>query len=155
VQLLAHPLLFSFSLLGRLCGYASVPIQLDRLLVPVRNQTFRPGTSTLPIHPIGIWTGSKLEEDQVYALKQNSPQRMSRVIVPLSLRSKESCGPARRELGTPLGIDQVAQIIGCSAWTVRQTLIPSGLPHFRAKPRGRLIFYEDQIIRWIEKNQGG
>jgi len=91
----------------------------------------------------------------MYALKRNGPQRTVRVIAPLSLRSKVKHGPEGRELGTPLDIGQVAQIIGCSAWTVRQTLIPSGLPHFRFKPRGRLIFYEDQIIRWIEKKQGG
>jgi hypothetical protein len=91
----------------------------------------------------------------MYALKRNGPQRTVRVIAPLSLWSKENYGPARRELGRPLDIGQVAQIIGCSAWTVRQTLIPSGFPHFRFKPRGRLIFYEDQIIRWIEKKQGG
>ena len=91
----------------------------------------------------------------MYALKRSGPQRTMRVIAPLSLWSKENHGPARCELGKPLDIGQVAQIIGCSAWTVRQTLIPSGLPHLRFKPRGRLIFYEDQIIRWIEKKQGG
>ena len=91
----------------------------------------------------------------MYALKRNGPQRTVGVIAPLSLWSKENYGSARRALGTPLDIGRVAQIIGCSAWTVRQTLIPSGLPHFRFKPRGRLIFYEDQIIRWIEKKQGG
>ena len=32
-------------------------------------------------------------------------------------------------------------MIGCSPWTVRQTLIPRGLPHFRFKASGRLIFY--------------
>jgi hypothetical protein len=53
-----------------------------------------------------------------------------------------------------LGIGQVARLIGCSVWTVRQTLIPRGLPHFRFKSRGRLVFYHDQIVRWIEKEQG-
>ena len=55
----------------------------------------------------------------------------------------------------PLSIDQVARLIGCSPWTVRQTLIPRGLPHFRFKASGRLIFYRDQVIRWIEKQQQG
>jgi hypothetical protein len=49
----------------------------------------------------------------------------------------------------------VAALIGCSPWTVRQTLIPRGLPHFRFKANGRLIFYRDQVIRWIENQQGG
>jgi len=58
-------------------------------------------------------------------------------------------------LGVPLGIEEVAELIGCSPWTVRQTLIPRGLPHFRFRANGRLIFYRDQIIRWIEIQQGG
>jgi len=58
-------------------------------------------------------------------------------------------------LGPPLNIEDVALLIGCSPWTVRQTLIPRGLPHFRFKANGRLIFYRDQVIRWIENQQGG
>ena len=64
-------------------------------------------------------------------------------------------GPRGRTLGTPLAIAEVAELIGCSPWTVRQTLIPRGLPHFRFKANGRLIFYRDQVIRWIENQQGG
>jgi len=56
-------------------------------------------------------------------------------------------------LGPPQTIADVAGLIGCSPWTVRQTLIPRGLPHFRFKANGRLIFYRDQVIRWIEKQQ--
>src|SRR5437879_1841844 len=33
-------------------------------------------------------------------------------------------------LGTPLSIREAAGLIGCSPWTVRQKLIPSGLPVF-------------------------
>jgi hypothetical protein len=44
------------------------------------------------------------------------------------------------ELGEPLGIREVAKLIGCSAWTVRQRHVPRGLPHFRSGPSGRLIF---------------
>jgi len=64
-------------------------------------------------------------------------------------------GAARPSLGPPLGIAQVARLIGCSPWTVRQTLMPRGLPHLRFTANGRLIFYRDQVIRWIEKIQGG
>jgi len=64
-------------------------------------------------------------------------------------------GPSERKLGEPLNIAQVARLIGCSTWTVRQTLIPKGLPHFRFQTRGRLVFFEDQVIRWIERAQGG
>jgi hypothetical protein len=59
------------------------------------------------------------------------------------------------ELGPPLSIIEVAELIGCSPWSVRQTLIPRGLPHFRFTANGRLIFYRDQIIRWIEFQQQG
>lgn len=68
--------------------------------------------------------------------------------------------PAPREysfgrLGPPLSIVQAANLIGCSPWTVRQTLIPRGLPHFRSTASGKLIFYQDQITRWIEHQQQG
>ena len=63
--------------------------------------------------------------------------------------------PPGEELGMPLSIREVAYLIGCSPWTVRQTLIPQGLPHFRFTANGRLIFYRDQIIRWIENQQQG
>ena len=63
--------------------------------------------------------------------------------------------PPGAALGTPLNISEVAELIGCSPWTVRQTLIPRGLPHFRFRASGRLIFYQDQVIRWIEIQQQG
>jgi hypothetical protein len=67
------------------------------------------------------------------------------------------CAPAplHVKLGAPLSIAQVAYLIGCSPWTVRQTLLPRGLPHFRFTASGRLIFYRDQVIRWIENQQQG
>jgi len=72
------------------------------------------------------------------------------------LREPEAVpGATAPALGTPLNIAEVAELIGCSPWTVRQTLIPRGLPHFRFKASGRLIFYRDQVIRWIEKQQQG
>jgi hypothetical protein len=58
-------------------------------------------------------------------------------------------------LGIPLNITEVARMIGCSPWTVRQTLIPRGLPHFRFTASGRLVFYREQVVRWIENQQGG
>src|ERR1017187_9656866 len=58
-------------------------------------------------------------------------------------------------LGIPLSIAEVARMIGCSPWSVRQTLIPQGLPHFRFKANGRLIFYQGQVVRWIERKQEG
>jgi hypothetical protein len=62
---------------------------------------------------------------------------------------------ANAVLGTPLTIVEAAQLIGCSVWTVRQRLLPQGLPCFRSRPSGRLIFYTNQVIRWIEQQQKG
>src|SRR5262249_3103459 len=56
-------------------------------------------------------------------------------------------------LGKPLDIRQTAKLIGCSRWSVRQTLIPRGLPFFRLSPRGRMIFFHDQVLNWIAKEQ--
>jgi hypothetical protein len=52
-----------------------------------------------------------------------------------------------------MGIRQVARLIGCSAWSVRQTLVPCGLPHWRSGPSGKLIFYHDQVVRWLLEQQ--
>lgn len=60
-----------------------------------------------------------------------------------------------RELGRALDIKKVAKLIGCSPWTVRQKLLRRGLPHFRSGASGKLIFYEAQVVRWIQKHQGG
>ena len=56
-------------------------------------------------------------------------------------------------LGPPMDIRQAAAVIGCSPWTVRQKLIPMGLPCFRSGASGKLIFYLDQVVRWIETKQ--
>lgn len=62
-------------------------------------------------------------------------------------------GASAAMLGPPLSIRQVAELIGCSSWTVRQKLLPRGLPHFRSGASGRLIFYEGQVVRWIANKQ--
>lgn len=56
-------------------------------------------------------------------------------------------------LGQPLSIREVARVIGCSPWTVRQRYLPAGLPHHRLTPNGKLIFYKTQIIRWLLARQ--
>jgi len=62
-----------------------------------------------------------------------------------------ACG--NEPLGAPLSIREVARLIGCSAWTVRQSYLPLGLPHLRSGPRSKLIFFHDQIVRWILEHQ--
>lgn len=56
-------------------------------------------------------------------------------------------------LGTPMTITEVARILGCSEWTVRQRHLRAGLPHFRLGRTGKLMFYRKQIVHWILENQ--
>lgn len=58
-------------------------------------------------------------------------------------------------LGRPLTIREAAAVIGCSVWTVRQKYLPLGLPHFRVGASGKLIFYKNQLIRWLIAQQKG
>lgn len=56
-------------------------------------------------------------------------------------------------LGIPLSIREVARMIGCSPWTVRQSHIPAGLPYFRSGPNGKLVFFRDQVVAWVLQQQ--
>lgn len=60
---------------------------------------------------------------------------------------------ADARLGQPLNIRQVARLVGCSPWSVRNTWIPKGLPCLRSGASSKLIFYEAQVVRWIERQQ--
>jgi len=63
------------------------------------------------------------------------------------------------QLGEPITIRQVAAMIGCSVWSVRQTFIRQGLPHLRSGPSVKIIFYRNQVIAWVlsrqRQQQGG
>lgn len=73
---------------------------------------------------------------------------------PLHSAGVSSSEPAHGEtLGAPLSIQEVAALLGCSAWTVRQRYLRQGLPHLQARPRGKLVFFREQVIAWIEKRQ--
>ena len=56
-------------------------------------------------------------------------------------------------LGEPLAISEVARILGCSVWTVRQRYMLSGLPYFRIGRTGKLTFYRNQVVKWILDRQ--
>jgi hypothetical protein len=56
-------------------------------------------------------------------------------------------------LGKPMSIGEVAKALGCSTWTVRQRYLPLGLPHFRLAPAGKLLFFHNQIVRWVLEKQ--
>lgn len=61
--------------------------------------------------------------------------------------------PVVHELGTALTIDEVAELLGCSPWTVRQRYLRQGLPHLRACASGKLVFFREQVVGWILKRQ--
>ena len=62
--------------------------------------------------------------------------------------------PASAEiLGPPLTIRQVASLVGCSVWTIRQRYLPAGLPHFRLGRSGKLTFYRNQVTHWVLRQQ--
>lgn len=56
-------------------------------------------------------------------------------------------------LGEPLTVDEVATLLGCSAWTVRQRYLRQGMPYLQARPRGKIVFFREQIIAWTLKRQ--
>jgi len=56
-------------------------------------------------------------------------------------------------LGAPITIRQVAELLGCSVWTVRQKFVPLGLPHLRSGPSGRLTFFSNQVVVWVLAHQ--
>jgi hypothetical protein len=56
-------------------------------------------------------------------------------------------------LGEPMNIAEVAGLLGCSMWTVRQKYLPQGLPHVRASAVGKIVFFREQVINWILKRQ--
>ena len=56
-------------------------------------------------------------------------------------------------LGEVLTIHEVARLLGCSAWTVRQRYLARGLPYFRIGSIGKLVFYRAQVTQWILEQQ--
>jgi len=69
-------------------------------------------------------------------------------------QTSERLGDAN-PLGTPLTIGGVADLIGCSPWTVRRKYLPIGLPHLRVGPSGKLLFYNTLVTRWLMRRQKG
>jgi hypothetical protein len=61
--------------------------------------------------------------------------------------------PSIYALGDPMTIEQVAALLGCSVWTVRQRYLRQGLPHLRACASGKLVFFREQVVGWILKRQ--
>jgi phage terminase Nu1 subunit (DNA packaging protein) len=57
------------------------------------------------------------------------------------------------QLGEAMNVKEVASLIGCSAWTVRQKHVRQGLPCFRSGSSGRMTFYRNQVVAWILERQ--
>lgn len=98
------------------------------------------------------------------------PERNSKHLLPFEAERLGQCcphpcpehcpqpdGAADPSLGEPLSVRQVATLIGVSAWTVRHRYVSLGLPHFRTRRHGKLIFYKHQVIDWLlnEQRKGG
>ena len=101
-------------------------------------------------HKSGFRRGSKGTETLEFSpdkLGQSYPQQYPHLVgidSPVALADV---------LGQPMNIGQVAALLGCSIWTVRQRHLPFGLPHFRIGRTGKLVFYRNQIVRWILEKQ--
>ena len=95
-------------------------------------------------------SGGNLAENMGFpegSLAQSGAQQNARPDRPIPpLQSSQN-------LGSPMTIDEVADLLGCSPWTVRQRYVRQGLPHLRASVRGKLVFFREQIIAWVEKRQ--
>lgn|SRR6185437_5305642 len=90
----------------------------------------------------------------VPGLAENSARQRARQRAVVSAATD---APNCSELGAALSIREVATMLGCSPWTVRQQHLPRGLPHFRSGPNGKLIFFRDQVVAWIltQQKKGG
>jgi excisionase family DNA binding protein len=62
-------------------------------------------------------------------------------------------GDEDEPLGEPMSVQEAAELIGCSVWTLRHRLLRQGLPHFRVSGTKKLIFYRKQVVAWILEKQ--
>lgn len=56
-------------------------------------------------------------------------------------------------LGDAMEIEDVALLLGCSAWTVRQKYVRQGLPFLRTSASGRFVFFRRQVLDWVLERQ--
>lgn len=87
------------------------------------------------------------EAQQIQGDLTDSPQAALPVAKPVAEKH------AADALGEVLTIHEVARLLGCSAWTVRQRYLARGLPYFRIGSIGKLVFYRAQVTQWILEQQ--
>jgi hypothetical protein len=87
--------------------------------------------------------------------RAQGPKSLQTLAVPTEKLAQTGATHCARpdSLGEPLDIEHVAELLGCSAWTVRQKYLPQGLPHIRTCVGGRFVFFREQVIAWIMKRQ--
>ena len=91
-----------------------------------------------------------------YALPQvaKAAETLGLSEVELAQRGARHCAsPVESDLGESMTIREVARMFGCSEWTIRQQYLPKGLPYFRLSPAGKLLFFHNQIVRWVLEKQ--
>jgi hypothetical protein len=97
-----------------------------------------------------------------FGQERNSAENLDFSQLPLGQSCPQHCPyqaeavptvPSVSQLGESLSIDEVAKLLGCSPWTVRQRYLRQGLPYLQARPRGKLVFFREQVVAWIEKRQ--
>jgi len=112
----------------------------------------------------GGWVGARsvtresgsIEERKPTELLDFSPQGLGQRCPSHCPHSDEPSQDGSTDvLGDPLTIREVAALIGCSVWTVRQRCLREGLPHFRPSRTGKLIFYRTQVLQWLFDKQKG
>ena len=102
--------------------------------------------------------GSRKSADSLYLSAPSLGQNCSSCCPQHCPQSDTSqCDEFPEPLGEPLSIREVADLIGCSVWTIRQRYLRAGIPFVRLRPLGKLIFYRNQIIHWLltEQQKGG
>lgn len=107
----------------------------------------------------GVWRSAEGHESDFHRSGKQA-ETLGFSATPLGQRKPDSCpmhcpypDAPHWPLGVPMDIEDVAAILGCSPWTVRQKYLPQGLPHLRASAAGRFVFFREQVLDWILKRQ--
>jgi hypothetical protein len=112
-------------------------------------------TDTRWLFPKGRDVREKASSETLGISEFSGDQGRPELVASLAAASEVLFGESTDLLGEPLSIREVADLIGCSPWTVRHRYLTDGLPHFRTGPTGKLIFYKNQVIRWLLDQQKG